>query len=269
MDSTALRASTARPALLIDAGGISVGLESAHRGWRALARQRYRAFETSAAPEIRLVYTVDDGRDPSPESLYEGRRQPLRSDGAGLAGGGFSARLTGRSVEAAGPLATYPVDHLLRALWYRRFEGGLIVHAAALARDGRGFLCAGESGSGKSTLAALFPGAALADEFAAVRLTSTGARLAGLPFWVGRPGEAELAAIHLLRHGRRHRRRRLTPAAAFDRLRSQVSWPSWDPALLRRAFTALADLVARVPVWELRFRPQRSVWPVLSGEGER
>ncbi len=266
-------AAVQRQTVAFDLGGVAVGLESRHRGWLELARRRYRAFATSQPTQVRVVYRVTGAPLPSARALAAARDRPLppRRRGSLLhfEGAAWNARFdaAGGHLEVAGPLSTYPMDQLLRTLWYSRVGRGLIVHAAALARGGHGWLCSGPSGSGKTTLAGLFPGAALCDEFAAVHLEAGGARVAGLPFWQGRSGGGTLEAIYLLRHGRENHRRRLTAAEAFHRLRPQISWPTFDSGALLHAFTALSDLVARVDAWELAFRPEPDVWRVLAAAG--
>ena len=171
-----------------------------------------------------------------------------------------------RRVELTGPLATYPLDRLIQTLWYESHRQGLMIHAAALAEGGRGWIFSGPSGVGKSTLAGLFPEHALCDEFVALTLDGASPRLGSLPFWTSRRGNAELAGIHLLRHGCRDHRRRLDTGEAFARLRREVVWPTFDPDALNRAFTTLCQLIESVPVWELAFRPGREVWRVIQSE---
>lgn len=168
-----------------------------------------------------------------------------------------------RRIELIGPLATYPLDRLIQTLWYESHESGLMIHAAALADGDRGWIFSGPSGVGKSTLAGLFPEYALCDEFVALSLDGSVPRLGSLPFWHSRRGSAELSGIHLLRHGQRDRRRRLEAGEAFARLRREIVWPTFDGAVLNRAFDSLCRLIELVPVWELAFRPGREVWNVI------
>ncbi len=255
-----------------DFGGVPVSLASANRRFRHLCHQRYGAFATDAAPAWRAVYQVRDARTPCPHFLHDARRHPMRSrrDGSRLrlASETFTMELDAcrRSVELAGPLATYPLDRLIQTLWYESHCHGLMIHAAALAEGDRGWIFSGPSGAGKSTLASLFPEHALCDEFVALSLDGAAPRLGSLPFWTSRRGSAELAGIHLLRHGRRDHRRRLGAGEAFARLRREVVWPTFDPDALSRAFASLCQLVEAVPVWELAFRPGREVWKVIQGE---
>jgi hypothetical protein len=112
----------------------------------------------------------------------------------------------------------------------------------------------------------LFPDNALCDEHVAVRLDGETARLSSLPFWRGRAGTAPVEAIYLLRHATRNCRRRLSASDAATRLRSQVIWPTFGQRNLRKAIDTFSDVVERVPVWELGFRPEISVRKVVVGE---
>src|SRR5205823_10646703 len=84
-------------------------------------------------------------------------------------------------------------------------QGGLLVHAAGLARDGRGYLFPGVSGAGKTTVARLSPDATLlSDELSIVTACTESPYLHGTPFWgeLARAGEnraVSLAGIYFLR----------------------------------------------------------------------
>ena len=126
--------------------------------------------------------------------------------------------------------------------------------------------CSGPSGSGKSTLVGLFPDHALCDEHAAIRLDGQADLVSSLPFWRGRRGTTPLEAIYLLEHATKNRRRRLSAFEAATRLRPQVIWPTFGSDNLRKAFDTFCSVIERVPVWELGFRPEKSVRSVLTGE---
>jgi len=75
-----------------------------------------------------------------------------------------------------------------------------------------------------------------------------------------------LEAIYLLEHATKNRRRRLSVRDAAKRLRSQVIWPAFGHDNLRNAFDTFCGVIEQVPVWELGFRPEKSVRSVLTGE---
>ncbi len=254
-----------------DFGGLRVSVDSESQRFLGLVRERYGAFACRRTADWKAVYRLTDERVPTAEFLAQARQQPLGSHREGP-----RLRLTApavemeldtarRTAELAGPLATFAVDRLIQALWYET-RRGLILHAAALSDGERGWVAGGPSGCGKSTLAGLLPEHALCDEYVGVSLDGERPRLGALPFWRSRRGTADLADIYLLRHGQRDRRRRLTAGEAFARLRKEVLWPTFDGQAMRRAFDDLAELLDRVPIWELSFRPRPEVWNVIRRE---
>jgi hypothetical protein len=165
-----------------------------------------------------------------------------------------------------GPLHRLPIDLLVRlALPLLLAPDGLVLHGALVADAQGAWICGGPSGCGKSTLAALLGARSYCDELAAVRRDGDGWCGWSLPFWHGRPTRRPLAGIHLLRHGERHERRRLSHEEALRRLLREVVWPVL-PEEAVGPLAALAELVRVVPVWELAFRPDAGVWDVLSRE---
>jgi hypothetical protein len=147
--------------------------------------------------------------------------------------------------------------------------GGLLVHAASLARGGRAWVFPGRSGSGKTTLTRLSPDATLlSDEISIVRLETGGARCYGSPFWgeLARPGDntaVPLAAIHFLRHADRHAATPVTPRQARASLLRNVLFFAAQRALLAGVLDVAAGLVDRVPCFALGFRPEASVWEAI------
>jgi hypothetical protein len=178
----------------------------------------------------------------------------------------------------AGTLALGAVDHVavdsfLRVAYSLALleEGGLLVHAASLARRDRAWVFSGPSGSGKTTLTRVSPGAALlSDEISIVRLRDGRLRCHGSPFWgeLGEPGdnvEVDVAAIHFLRHAERHAAAPLTARQALRTLLPNVLFFAAEPALVRRVLDVAAAVVEAVPCFDLGFRPEPDVWEVIAG----
>lgn len=257
---------------VFDFGGVAMALSCRDERFMSLVRQRYEAFSTQQPPALRISYLLDGERAPHPQTIPAARQHPLRACRRGehyaLDGGSYRGewdRAVGR-VEIRGPLATYPIDRVIEAMVYALEGRVVILHAAALSFAGRGFICSGPSGCGKSTLAGLFPDNALCDERVAVRLDGESVVLSSMPFWKGRRGTAPLEAIYLLKHAAKNRRRQLPAAEAATRLRRQVIWPSFEDDGLRNAFETFFDILERIPVWELGFRPEKAVQEVLMGK---
>jgi hypothetical protein len=82
----------------------------------------------------------------------------------------------------------YSFDSILRVLWayFLNRDGGALIHACGVRRDGVGVLFPGVSGTGKSTLARKLedPRDVLSDEIIPVRFVPDGAwRIHASPFW--------------------------------------------------------------------------------------
>jgi hypothetical protein len=145
---------------------------------------------------------------------------------------------------------------------------GLVGHAAVLLDGERGFLCCGRLGAGKSTLARL------AGSRRERRARCGEPRVVGawtvstLPFWKGRAATARLDGVFLLRHAGVNERRRLSPAAAFPALGRHLLWPLEAPEAAQRTVDLVADLVERVPVWDLGFAPSVAVLDLIAAPAD-
>lgn len=275
--------------MLLRFGPLRLRLHGSRR-WLDLARQRYDGFVEESAPrsdsEIRVEYhSVGDG--PSPRQVKESLLRPLEMTritalgsagscagmdvwhlGPGSDGLRISGTLDAGHIHLRGPLATFPLDSAMIALWSLACRtDAVVVHGALLAERDRGWLCTGPSGVGKSTLAGLLPERALCDELVGVQIETTadGPQVFayGLPFWRGRPGRVRLVGLHFLAHAQHHKLHGLTPDRAFARLHSQILWPSWSEDALRGAFRVAGDLT-ELPCHVLAFRPDPGVWRTVS-----
>lgn len=188
----------------------------------------------------------------------------------------FHAALDLRARTAA--LALGAVDHMaidsfLRVAYSLALleHGGLLVHAASLARQARAWVFSGPSGSGKTTLTRVSQDAALlSDEISIVRLRDGRLRCHGSPFWgeLGKPGDnsdVDVAAIHFLRHAERHAATPLSARRALEALLPNVLFFAAEPSLVRRVLDVAAAVVESVPCFALGFRPEPSVWEVVAG----
>ena len=243
-----MRAITSRPArssipastVRVDLGDTVAELHTPDAHWLATLKERFQGFFTEAPPDLVLRHRPD-GPGPPVEYLPSGVEVRLNS----------GAR-------------TEFVDGVLRTRLPELAAPALVAHGALLTDGARGFLCCGPPGAGKSTLAALLPERALCDELALVRAAGCGFEGISLPYWIARPGRVSLAGVFLLEHAPEHRRQRLAPAAAARALRSNICWPTHEPAALRGAFATLAGLVAAVPVWRLGFAQDPGVWRTIA-----
>lgn len=144
---------------------------------------------------------------------------------------------------------------------------GLIFHASGIDDNGRGIVIVGPSGAGKSTQANFWkqvPGALVINEDRiAVRSSESSAMCYGMP-WGGtanitRNHAAPLSALILLEHALENDIQLLSQSSAAPLLLACTFLPYWDGALMQRAMANLNALLAHVPVYRLRCRPEPKV----------
>ena len=148
---------------------------------------------------------------------------------------------------------------------------GLVFHASAIDDHGRGLVFVGHSGEGKSTQVGLWSRAAdviaMSDDRVTVRVGPRGPMCYGTPWGgiglIARNHHAPLSALILLEQTPENEIQRLTPSAAAPSLLARTFLPYWDRALMERAMANLETLLARVPVYRLRCRPEPEVIPLV------
>lgn len=209
--------------------------------------------EHSALPEIRLA---------GPRLALQG--QGLRG-AADLETGGVDLALGGAQAAA---LLDYAA-RVLTALLLER-AGGLLVHAAGLARAGRGLIFLGPSGAGKTTTARNAAGAqVLNDDLVALLPDAAGIwRLHGTPFSnpsqvPPSPGQAPLSGILRLQQAALPQIRPLSHGRAVAELAGAVPVLVADAARLPGLLARLSRLAAAVPCAILRLGPRPDYWPVV------
>ncbi len=151
------------------------------------------------------------------------------------------------------------------------FTGGLVFHSSGLDDNGKGIVFIGHSGAGKSTqlgLWSLEPGViAMNDDRIAVRVEGRGPMCYGTPWGgtadIARKHAAPLAALIVLEQAPENAIRPLAPADAAPLLSARAFLPYWDAALMQRAMANLNAILAHVPVYRLRCRPERAVIPLV------
>jgi hypothetical protein len=160
----------------------------------------------------------------------------------------------------------HPLDELLFQHRFAR-ERAMEVHACAVVVEGRAVLFCGVSGAGKSTTARLWqrhrPGTpTLSDDRIVLRARGGRWMAHGTP-WHGDAGFAlpravPLGALFFLEQAPRTEVRVLARPQAAARLFARSFPPLWDRAGVGAVLAASEEATARVPCYELRFRPDRS-----------
>ena len=151
------------------------------------------------------------------------------------------------------------------------FTGGLVFHSSGLDDNGKGIVFLGHSGAGKSTQVGLWsqqPGViAMNDDRIAVQVEAGGPKCYGTPWGgtadIARNHAAPLVALIVLEHAPDNAIQLLAPAMAAPLLLARAFLPYWDCSLMRRAMENLNALLARVPVYRLRCRPEPGVIPLV------
>jgi hypothetical protein len=147
------------------------------------------------------------------------------------------------------------------------FSGGLVLHSSGVDDNGRGLVFVGHSGAGKSTQVGLWRGepgvVAMNDDRIAVRVEAAGPICHGTPWGgtaeIARNHAAPLRALIVLEQASENAIEPLAPAAAASLLMARAFLPYWDAALMARAMANLNAILARVPVYRLRCRPEAAV----------
>jgi len=147
---------------------------------------------------------------------------------------------------------------------------GLILHAAGIARNGRGYVFAGPSGAGKSTIAGLCSPAerVLSDELVVVRRSGTAFHVHGTPFrgTSNAPPRAEAAALEGVYFPVKDRNAYVRPAPRTAAVRNLLACAlafgqtaDYADRLLSNVFA----LVDAVPNAYLHFAKRPDFWRLL------
>lgn len=152
------------------------------------------------------------------------------------------------------------------------FTGGVLFHASSLDDNGRGLVFTGHSGAGKSTLADLWqnePGVkAMSDDRTAIQIEQ------GMPVCYGTPwgGSSEIAnnhcaplsALFILEKSCINEIEIITPSRAAPLLAARAFLPYWgDSSFMTKALVNLNRILEHIPVYLLRFRPEKKVIPMI------
>ena len=143
-------------------------------------------------------------------------------------------------------------------------KGTALFHAAAVSREGRGYMFLGKSGTGKSTHAGLWvkhvEGAELMnDDNPVVRIHEGRAVVYGSP-WSGKTAcyrdvSCPLDAIVLLSQAPYNKISRLGGLEAYVALVTSISGQRWDEGIADGLHETENELASNVPMWHLECLP--------------
>jgi len=167
---------------------------------------------------------------------------------------------------------THSFDSVLRIMHTLALacEGGFLLHAASLVRNGRAFLFSGVSGAGKTTLTRMAPADAtvLTDEVSYLRRRQGIFQACGTPFAgelarVGANISAPVDTLFFLEQGNENRIDKLSGQEALRLLLRNILFFAADPELVSRLFHAAGEFLDQVQFRRLTFLPQPSVWSLI------
>ncbi|MFQ6082428.1 MAG: hypothetical protein ACE5WD_03605 [Candidatus Aminicenantia bacterium] len=160
----------------------------------------------------------------------------------------------------------YPLDELL-IINILSLGRGILVHACGVGDGEKGYLFAGSSKAGKSTVANLWKSkkdvTILSDDRIIIRKINGCFWIYGTP-WHGdakanSPEKALLNKIFFLKHAKRNIVRKIHPVEATSRLIICSFPPFWDKNGMEFTLKLCAELVQKIPCYELSFAPDESV----------
>lgn len=267
-----MTAAAARSRTDIGIGGITVRVRSSSAAFLQLLDERYAGFiERGASPDYEFgVELTPPGEGTADDDVRvyrrNGRWQLERGD---FRAEWDPAARRGRIRQSANPYSIDTVLRIVHTLVLAR-EGGFLLHAASAVRNGSAFVFAGASGAGKTTLSRLAPADAgvLSDEISYVRREENGYYAYGTPFAgeLARVGEnlrAPLQAVYLLAQGAENRVSNMGKAEAARGILANILFFAEDAELVQAVFLSALDLVERVPVRRLTFRPDAAIWELI------
>jgi hypothetical protein len=259
--------------VVIEIGGFPIRLSTDDPAFVEMLRERYAGFLTSGT-NARIEFDVTLA--PAETMLGNGDVRVEREAGQWSMGrGDFQADwnpLAARGIirQSANPYSINSVLRIVHTLLLAE-QGGFLVHASSVVRNGRAFLFAGVSGAGKTTMARLAPPGVtlLTDEISYVSRQKDGYYAHGTPFAgdLGRLGEnmrAPLAALYLLNKGTENRIEPVAAAEASRALLENILCFARDSEVVRSVFEAACDFVCRVPIRRLTFVPDARVWEMIA-----
>jgi len=258
--------------ITVEIGGMPILLQTQDDSFRRLLARRYAGFIDSAARprfEFDIELTTPSRKAPDEDVRVEIRQGTWR-----LRRGDFRAQWNpdagrGRIRQSANP---YSIDSVLRIVHSLILaqEGGFLLHAAGVIRNGRAFLFSGVSGAGKTTISRLAPPdvTLLTDEVSYIRRVDAGYRACGTPFAgelarVGENCSAPIGSLFFLAQGPENKIEPMATAEAVRRLMRNILFFAEDVALVDSVFQSACEFVECVPVQRLTFAPDSRVWPMI------
>lgn len=163
-------------------------------------------------------------------------------------------------------------ENFLRVLyaWFCLENDAILLHAAGVIREGRGYVFFGPSGSGKTTISRLsLEQSVLSDDLVILKRHDGIIRVYGVPFRGDLPeapranASADLDGLFMLVKDSDHRIAYVPHFEAVAHLTSCVPFVTSDRENAERVIDICAMIEERTPVRALHFRPDPGFWRVI------
>jgi hypothetical protein len=261
--------------IAVEIGGLPILLRTQDGSFRDMLADRYAGFVGSPSrPRFEFDVDLVAPSEPLQSESENDLRVELQNGTWRLQRGDFNAHWNpeagrGRVRQSPNP---YSIDSVLRIVHTLILakEGGFLLHAASVVRNGRAFLFSGVSGAGKTTISRLAPPdvTLLTDEISYVRRASGVYRACGTPFAgelrrVGENCSAPLGALFFLTKASENRIDSIDPPQAMHLLLRNILFFAEDAELVKMLFDSACDFVENVPVRRLNFTPDSRVWELI------
>lgn len=259
----------------LEIGGIALALTFSEPSLSECIEQRYHDFITARDDGFHAEMEIEEAA-PGTSLMNE----PIKFDQDVLICEAPGCRAVIDPIECRGELAmraerpVEQVDYYLRLavalLVYQ--AGGLLFHAAAVVRRGRGFAFFGYSGSGKSTVARLSSGdVVLNDDLVLLLPRGSGWDVFTTPFWnqySHRPAvdSAPLAGLYLLVKSQRVFLEPLPAPLAVAEMLSCLPVINADSHRTATIVDRCQSILSCTPAYRLHFLLDASFWQAVDGE---
>ncbi len=165
----------------------------------------------------------------------------------------------------------FKLEYCLRILfaYFILRIGGILIHAAGISRNGKGFIFSGPSGIGKSTVSKLSPEAIILNDDLTIIKPGLDQKWAIYSTPFANPGQkihnksVPLVGIYLLEQSNEVTLEEVSPGKAVAELFANVPVVSMDSHSADQLFTIIHEIIRDVPVNKLRFIMDPSFWILI------
>ena len=169
----------------------------------------------------------------------------------------------------------YAFEYLTKIIPFIFLEfQALVIHGALMEYDNKGIILSAPSGTGKSTHAHFwrdnYRGLIINGDRSLCRKKDGIWTGYGMP-WCGSSGEyinrdVPIRAIVVLQQAEENEVRLLTPLEGFQRMYETLVLPQWDKDKVNQGLDLFDDMLANIPVYLLKCRPEAEAAAVLKRE---